>query len=53
MRESPTNSPPCEIANVPIQAEQPKPEALIYWSDPPALVLARLRALHGPEWWLS
>jgi hypothetical protein len=53
MREYLSNDPACTILPFPIQAEQPKPEAPIYWSDPPALVLARLRALHGPEWWLS
>jgi hypothetical protein len=30
---------------------EPKSEAPVLWSDNPELVLARLRALRGKEWW--
>jgi hypothetical protein len=53
MRQSSSAGPPCKIVAFPIGFAQPKPETSVCWSDPPELVLARLRALHGPEWWLS
>jgi hypothetical protein len=51
MRETRSNSSSCTILAFPIQAEQPKAESPIRWSDDPDRVLARLRAIYGPQWW--
>jgi hypothetical protein len=36
---------------IPKRANSGMPETPVCWSDPPELVLQRLRALRGKEWW--